>query len=128
MTMEPIVLKRGSASHRLNGRICWVSDLHTRGGTACDGCNRRMRLAAFLDEAATALRSATGKSIEVRRVTLGVSISFDRRRPVRKRAGNGPARRHGDHDMAGIFGLVAACQMLPGAAIAAPRPGCRSDR
>ena len=66
-----------------------------------------MGLAAFLDEAATALRSATGKSIEVGRVTLDVSISFDRRRPVRKRAGNGPARWHGDHGMAAIFGRVA---------------------
>jgi hypothetical protein len=62
----------------------------------------RAGVAAFVDKAATALRTATGKSIEVRRVTLDVSISFDRRRPVGNSAGNGPARRHGDHDMARV--------------------------
>jgi hypothetical protein len=128
MTMEPIVLERGSASHRPNRRIYWVSDLHTRGGTVCDGCKRRMGLAAFLDEAATALRSATGKSIEVRRVTLDVPISFDRRRRVRKRAGNGPARGTATMTWRPFLGGSLTCQMLPGGAIAASRPGCRSDR
>jgi len=70
------------------------------GAAACEGGNLRAGVAAFLDEAATALRSATRKSIEMRRVTHDLSISFDRRRPVGNSAGNGPARRHADHDMA----------------------------
>jgi hypothetical protein len=48
-----------------------------------------------LDEAATALRSARRKRIEMRRVTPDVSISFDRRRrlAIATEASGPPARR-----------------------------------